>query len=272
MKNNLKVYKSDKFDVLGTASLSLFLYPSSLYIFAKDQNQANTGIHHYSNFQPEELEEVFTTDPLLRKDVPLKFYFHQTGFSLVPGALFQSGKEKEYLGFVQEVPLDATYFSSPLDSNNLQVVSFITNHLKKSIEARFSDIHLYPGSCSFLSYLFKERFNLIGQEILVNYFKTHIYLAAFTDQDLSLFNIFEITGKEDILKYVLIAMGQLKFDRHHLKMSIFGATEESGINEEWGADYFQNFRLARPHANQNYSHGFKHLKSENVLEAFWQYD
>lgn len=272
MKNNLKVYKSDKFDVVDTAGLSLFLYPDSLFIFAKDQNQANIGIHHYPSFQPDELEEVFTSDHFLRLDVPIKFYFHQAGFSLVPGVLFQSGKENEYLKFVQEVPLEANYFSSPLDSNNLQVVSFIPHNLKKSLEARFSDLNLYHGSCSFLSYLFKERFNLIGQEILVNYFKSHIYLAAFTDQDLSLFNIFEISGKEDIFKYVLIAMGQLKFDRNHLKVSIFGATEESGITEEWGADYFQNFRLIHPHANQNYSQGFNHLKSENILETYWQYD
>lgn len=272
MKNNLKVYKSDKFDVLDTASLSLFLYPSSLFIFVKDQNLANIGIHHYSDFQPDDLEEVFTSDPVLRLDVPVKFYSHQAGFSLVPGVLFQSGKESEYLKFVQEVPLESKFFSSPLDSNNLQVVSFIPDYLKKNLETRFSDIHLYHGSCSFLSYLFKERFNLIGQEILVNYFKSHIYLAAFTDQDLSLFNVFEISGKEDIIKYVFISMGQLKFDRNHLKVSIFGATEQSEITEEWGGDYFQNFRLVSPHANQNYSHGFNHLNSENVLETYWQFD
>lgn len=272
MENNLKVYKSDKFDVVDTASLSLFLYPSSIFIFAKDQNLANIGIHHYAKFKQEDLEGILTSDPLLRQDVPVKLYLHQAGFSLVPGVLFQSGKENEYLKFVQELPDEAKYFSSPLDSNNLQVVSFIPLSLKKSLEARFSEISLYHGSCSFLSYLFKERFNLIGQEILVNHFNTHIYLAAFKDQDLSLFNIFEVSGKEDIIKYVLIAMDQLKFDRHHLKVSIFGANEESGITEGWGAEYFQNFRIIQPHANQNYSHGFKHLNSENVLEIYWQYD
>jgi hypothetical protein len=272
LENNLKVYKSDKFDVVDTASLSLFLYPRTLFIFAKDQNQANIAIHHYIDFQLDDLEELFSSDPLLKLDVPVKFYFHQTGFSLVPGVLFQSGKENEYLNFAQELPAEAKFFSSPLDSNNLQIVSFIPAKLKKNLEARFSEITLHHGSCSLLSYLFKERFNLIGQEILVNYFHSHIYISAFTDQELSLFNIFEISATEDILKYVLIAMDQLKFDRNHVKVSVFGATEDSGITEVWGNDYFQNFRLVNPHSNQNYSHGFKHLKSENVLEAFWQYD
>ncbi|MFN4000365.1 DUF3822 family protein [Algoriphagus sp.] len=272
MENNLKVYRSDRFDVINTASLSLFIYPTSLFIFAKDQNQANIAIHHYIEFQLADLDGLFSSDPLLRQDVPAKIYFHQIAFSLVPGVLFQPGKEHEYLGFAQELPVEAKYFYSPLDSNNIQVVSFIPSKLKKNLDARFSEITLHHGSCSFLSYLFKERFNLIGQEILVNYFKSHIYIAAYTDQDLSLFNVFEISSKEDILKYVLIAMNQLKFVRNHVKVSIFGATEESGISQTWGNEYFQNFRLVNPHANQNYSHGFKHLKSENVLEAYWQYD
>jgi hypothetical protein len=272
LENNLKVYKSDKFDVEDTAGLSLFVYPRSLFIFAKDQNQANIGIHHYDEFSLTDLESLFSIDPLLRQDVPVKFYIHHSGFSLVPGVLFQPGKEKEYLEFAQEVPDDAMFFSSPLDSNNLQIVSFISTKLKKNLDARFSEVSLHHGSCNFLSYLFKERFNLIGQEILVNYFRTHIYIASFTDQDLSLFNLFEISGREDLLKYILIAMGQLKYDRNHVRVSIFGATGESEITEAWGKSYFQNFKLQQPHANQNYSHGFKHLKSENTFETYWQYD
>lgn len=272
MENNLKVYKSDKFDVVDTASLSLFLYPNSLFIFAKDHNLANIGIHHYYDFILDDLEGLFSSDPLLKQDVPVKIHFHQMAFSLVPGVLFHPGKENEYLQFAQELPSEASFFSCSLDSNNLQFVSFIPTKLKKNLDARFSEVTLLHGGCSFLSYLFKERFNLIGQEILVCYFKTHIYIAAFTDQDLSLFNIFEISGNQDILKYLLITLNQLNYDRNHVKVSIFGATAESGITQSWGTDYFQNFRLVNPHANQNYSHGFKHLKSENVFETFWQYD
>ncbi len=272
MENNLKVYKSDKFDVEDTASLSLFLYPHSLFVFAKDQNQANIAIHYYQDFSWEKLEGLFGSDPLLRNDVPVKVYVHHAGFSLVPGVLFQPGKEKEYLHFAQELSEEVVCFSSGLDSNNLQVVSFIGQKLKKNLDARYSEITLHHGSCSFLSYLFKERFNLIGQEILINYFQSHIYVSAFTDQDLSIFNIFEISGIEDVLKYTLITMDQMKYDRNHVRISIFGATEKSGITEEWGKDYFQNFRLVNPHANQNYTHGFKHLKSVNVLETYWQYE
>lgn len=272
MENNLKVYKSDRFDVEDTSGLSLFLYPRSLFVFAKDQNQANIGIHHYQDFDLFRLEGLFATDPLLRCDVPAKFYFHQPAFSLVPEALYLPGKEKDYLHFAKNLPEDVHFFSSSLDSNNLQVLSYIPAKLRKNLDARFSEITLHHGCVSFLSYLFKERFNMTEREILIDFFQSHIYIAAFTDQDLSVFNVFEISGRDDILKYVSIIISQLNYDPTHVQISLFGATEQSGITEDWGNDYFQNFRLINPHANQVYSHGFKHLKSENVLEAYWQFD
>ena len=272
MENTPKVYKSDRFDVEDTASLSLFLYPHSLFIFAKDKSQANIGIHHYRDFDIGDLEGLFGTDPLLRNDVPAKFYFHQAAFSLVPGILFQAGSERDYLQFAKKLPEDLHFFSSSLDSNNLQVLGSISSKIKKSLDARFSEITLLHGCCSFLSYLFKERFNLTKQEILVSYFQSHIYIAAFTDQDLSIFNLFEISKNEDILKYILIVIEQMNYEQSQVRVSLFGATEKSGITEDWGSEYFQNFTLINPYANQSYSHGFKHLKSENVLEAYWQFE
>ena len=272
MENNLKVFKSDKFDVEDAASLSLFLYPDSFYIFAKDKNQANIGIHFYSDFTWGSLEQLIFSDLLLKNDLPAKVYLHHSGFSLVPGVLFSPGNEETYLSFSAELKKEYAFFSTPLDSNNLQVVSVIPNKIKRILRARFSEVSFYHGACSFLSYLFKERFNLIGQEILFSVFGEHMYAAVFVDQELSAFNVFEISKKEDILKYSMILINQLKLDRNHVRLSIFGASEKNGITEEWGKHYFYHVRLINPHANQNYSHGFKHLKSVNLFETNWQFD
>jgi hypothetical protein len=272
LENNLKVYRSDKFDVEDTASLSLFVYPTSIFVFAKDKNQANTAVHHHLKFDWSKLDEILSADPLLKLDVPAKIFLHQGLFTLVPGVLHQPGKESEYLKLLGEIPDSAYFFSTPVDSNNIQLISFISQKFKNQLDSRFSEITWHHGASSFLSYLFKERFNLIGQEVIVNYFQSHVYIAGFTDQELSVFNRFEIKEKEDILKYILIMIETLKYDRNHVRVSIYGTTEKSGITEEWGNTFFANFRLLKPHANQNYSHGFKHLKSENLVEYFWQYD
>jgi len=271
LENTLKVFKSDKFDVEDTASLSLFLYPDFLVIFAKDQNQSNTGIHYYPNLNWKSIDQLILSDPLLRIDVPAKVYIHHGGFSLVPGVLFSSGNEANFLSFIQEMPASPFYFNTPLDSNNLQIVSFVDSKLHNSLQARFSELSFYHGSSSFLSYLFKERFNLIGQEILINLFGNKMYVAAFTDQELSAFNLFNIGSKDDILKYVLILIEQLKFQRNLVRINIFGVPSKTDITEDWGKEYFQNFRILTPHANQNYSHGFKHLKDLGLFEVAWQY-
>ncbi|RAI83741.1 DUF3822 family protein [Algoriphagus yeomjeoni] len=272
MESNLKVFKSDRFDVEDASNLSLFLYPDSLFIFAKDKNQTNICIHEYLNFDWNSLEQLVISDHLLKNDIPATIYLHQPDFSLVPGVLFQPGEEATYLSFASEQHPNTSYFSTPLDSNNLQILSGIAGKLKKSLQARFSELTFHHGSVSFLSYLFKERFNLIGQEILISIFGNQIYAAAFSNQELAAFNMFSIDSKDDILKYTLIFIEQLKFDRNHVRISLFGATSESEITEEWGKAYFHHFRLLNPHANQNYTHGFKHLKSVNLFETNWQFD
>lgn len=272
MENNLKVYKSDKFDVEDTASLSLFIYPNTLFVFAKDKNQANIAVHHHLNFSWNKMEDQFNSDPLLKLDVPAKIYIHNPIFTLVPGVIYQQGKEREYLDLLGDLGENPYFFNTPVDSNNIQLISFLPQKTKNHLEARFSEISLFHGASCFLSYLFKERFNLIGQEIIVAYFESHVYIAGFTDQELAVLNRFEIQDKADVIKYILIMVEVLKYDRAHVRVSIYGATDQSGISNAWGSSYFANFRMLKPHANQNYSHGFKHLKTENLFESYWQYD
>ena len=271
MENDLKVLLSDKFAVQNTASLSLFLYPSSLHIFARDKNQGINAIHSYEGISWKKLDEVLSSDTLIKLDVPAKVYFHDALFTLLPGAIFEPGNEKEYLQLAGKLPESPFFFHTSVDSNNVQILSCIPEKLHKPLSKRFSELSLYHGSCSFLSYLFKERFNLIGQEIWINLFDSHAYLAAFTGQELSIFNRFEVEKKEDVFKYVLILMESLQHDRNHARVTLFGTTEKSGITEDWGKSYFANFRIIRPHANQNYGHGLSKDKAPTIFESFWHY-
>ncbi|MFT7364885.1 MAG: hypothetical protein ACI9UV_003100, partial [Algoriphagus sp.] len=141
----------------------------------------------------------------------------------------------------------------------------------RTLSARFSELSFHHGSVSFLSYLFKERFNLIGQEILIYFFDGNMYSAAFTDQELSIFNIFEINSLEDILKYLLILVKQLEYNRNLVRISVFNEPDPKGINEEWGKSYFNNFRMIQASANQSYTHGFKNLKHLSLFEVNWQF-
>ena len=271
MKNNLKVQTSDKFAVAHIAGLSLFLYPTTCYIFARDKNQSTIAIHTYQQISWKKVDEILSSDVLTKHDVPVKVYVHDTLFTLLPGVLFQSGNEKEYLAQIGKVPSAAHFFSTGLDSNNIQLVSCITEKLFEQLQKRFAEVKFYPGSCSFLSYLFKERFNLLGQEIWVNWEDHQSYFAAFTNQELSVFNSFEVNSKEDILKYVLILIEALKHDRNHVRVTLIGAAVKPDITEDWGKSYFSNFRLIQPHANQNYGAGLSLEKAPEIFESYWNF-
>jgi hypothetical protein len=269
LENNLKVLLSDKFAVQNTASLSLFLYPSSLHVFGRDKNQSITAIHSYERVSWKKLDEILASDSLTKLDLPAKIHVHEALFTLIPGVIFQQGSEKEYLHHAGKLPPSPFYFHTGVDSNNVQILSCIPEKLHNPLSKRFSELSFNHGSSSFLSYLFKERFNLIGQEIWINLFGEHAYIAAFTDQELSVFNRFEVETKEDILKYVLILMESLHHDRNHARITFFGASEKNGVTEVWGKNYFANFRILRPHTNQNYGPGLSQEKAPTIFESFW---
>lgn len=271
MENKFKVFKSDRFDLQEVSGLSLFLYPQSIHIFAKDSNGSTGCIHSYSSFASDDLDKLILSDPLLKNDLPVNVYFHQPYFILVPGVLFQPSEKAAYLAFTGELRSDPFYFNTALDSNNLQVVAAISGKLKKSLGLRFSEINYYHGSVSMLSFLFKERFNLIDQEILVYSFENHMYVAACTNQELAAFNLFEVQFQEDILKYVMILIQQLKYDRSHVRITVLGFDPTLNITQDWGKSYFKNFRIIEPISNQNYTHGFKNLKSLHLFEVNWQF-
>jgi hypothetical protein len=270
LENNLKVQTSDKFAVTQTASLSLFLYPNSLVLFGKDKNQSITSIHTYEQVNWKKLDEVLATDSLVKLDLLAKIYAHEGIFTLIPGVLFQQGNEIEYLGVTGKLPNTPVFFNTAVDSNNIQIVSCIPVKLQQILSKRFAEFTIYHGASSFLSYLFKERFNLIGQEIWINLFDNYLYLGGFTDQELSVFNRFEVANKEDVLKYTLILMETLKHDRNHARVTLFGASKDNGITQEWGKEYFANFRLLQPHSNQNYGSGLTQNKAPAIFESYWQ--
>ncbi|MFM7629784.1 MAG: DUF3822 family protein [Algoriphagus sp.] len=271
MENNPKVFSSDKFALEQVAGLSLFIYPDFLMVFAKDKNQTILCIHHYLVKDWNEIGTLLASDYLTKRGVPVKAFLHQKDFLLVPGVVFHQGKELTYFKELSDLPKHPYFFSTGVDSNNIQLLSFISQKFYAQLAEKFTELSIYHGASSFLSYLFKERFNLIGQEIWVNLFGKHLYLAGFTDQELIVFNRFEVTSKEEVLKYILIGLHTLQHDRNHARVTFIGSSESLEISESWAKEYLGHVRLLDPAANQNYAAGFVKKNLPPIFEAYWQY-
>jgi len=272
LENNLKVYTSGKFDVSSTASLSLFIYPKLFLVFAKNDQGITSQVHVYEIFDLDRISTYFEFDHLLKLDLPVKIYLHQPIFTLIPGNIFSQGKTGEYFNASGNFVEPPHFFNTYLKEEQIQILSFIPEKIIKVFDQYFSNFKLLHGSSSFLSYLIQEKHSQISQEIILNYADSYIYLAGFSNRELIVFNRFDIQSKEDALKYVLILIESLKFEKTQVRVTVYGANQESGITEDWGGYYFSNFRLARPYSNQRYSSGFNLDDPKGIFEFFWQCD
>jgi hypothetical protein len=111
----------------------------------------------------------------------------------------------------------------------------------------------------------------IGQEILITVFDRQGYFAVSVYQDLTAFNRFEISGKEEILKYAMVLVSQLKLDLNLVRISIF-ADKNDEFPKEYFEQYFHHVRIIKPFGNQKYEFGFEHPEQSNLFESSWQLD
>lgn len=271
MENNLKVFKSDKFDANDASNLSLFLYPSSIHIFVKDKEMVNIAQYYQPNFDWNRLENLIESDAVLSSNLPASVFLHHESFCLVPDDVFSKGKEATYLSFTGSLEDSSSFFSTGLDKNTVHLVSSISAGLKRTIENHFPVTSYHHGSVSFLSYLFKERLYQIGQEILISVFDKQGYFAVSVYQDLTVFNRFEIKGKEDVLKYAMVLISQLKLDLNLVRLSIF-ADKSEAFPKEYFEQYLHHVRILKPFGNQKYAFGFEHPEPSNLFESSWQMD
>lgn len=270
MEKHLTVSKSDKFNVDSTASLSLFLYPESIFIFGKDQNEAILAIHKYE-VEAEKILELLYSDELLSLSVPVKVFPHSGNFVLVPGALFTKGEGETYLNFASEQGEDAFHFSSGLESGKIQLVGGMSNEIYQALLAKYPEVAIHHGASSFLSYLFHQRQNFLGQEILVNLIGSKMYAACFTDQELVSFGMFDLDTQEDLVKYPRALMAQHGYNPAHARITVIGKSESIQTDDAWGKQYFHQYISSEPKPNQNLHSGMDPVENFGILEAFWQF-
>lgn len=267
--NTPQKFQCDKFDIQSVSNLSLFLFDGFYFYYAKDQNGKILAIHSQSFESHRLLSFKLKDEKLLKLDIPIRVFNHASPFSLVPGMLFESPLSRIFLFFAQKPKENMHVFDTILASNNLHLVGSIRKELADLLSEDKSDITFHHGASSFLSFVLKEKFNLLNQEVMILIQRGFFYLAAFTDQELTMFNKFEIDNKEDFLKYTLGVVHQLNFNRMFCRVSVFGDTSFYRVEEEWGNLYFKNFRISIPVSNIQYQEGTEVFQKPEIFESFW---
>ena len=263
-------YYCDKFDTSLVSSLSLFLFQRHYFLFAKDANGRVAAVHQQGFSDLSELQTRLKEDKILRFDIPRKVFTYGESFSLVPGMVFDSSLLSVYLFFAEKPKEDEKTFQTNLESNALHLVGSISQEIAGVLQTQSSDTSFHHGASCFLSYALKEKFNLIDQEILLLLHQGFFYLAAFSKQELLLFNRFEAENREGLLRYTMGILQQLGFSRNHCRISMYGNTVGFDIDKVWAAQYFKNFRISTPHPNVQYLEGPDGFQNPNIFESYWE--
>src|SRR5690606_19855910 len=102
------------------------------------------------------------------------------------------------------------------------------------------DMEITHGASLVLSYLLKDKNEMLGQEIFVVAEQDHMYLAAFAGNELMIFNRFPVEGDQDFLKYTFSVLHQLEFDRMHCRITLVGDIDGIHVNLDVLKQYFNN--------------------------------
>jgi hypothetical protein len=268
---NPKLY-GDRFDTGQVSNLSLFLFEKIYLLFAKDLNGIVIAAHHIQADSSQAIDVLLKSDNLLELNVPLQVFNFRTSFCLVPGLFFEPTLRETYLFFADSEAAEKNLvFDTGLESNNIHLVSSIDHQTAELLQKSGRDIRFHHGSATFLAFALREKNNLINQEILVCVYEGFFFVAAFANQELVLFNSFEIKSNEDLLKYLFGLISQLEFDQLHCRISVYGDLKAYGIDEEWGKAYFKNFRKAVLLTNIQYLKELSDYPTPQYFDTYWEF-
>lgn len=271
IKNIQENIYSDEFDTQAVSSLSLFLFDKKYILLSKDIKGNISGIHKKTFNDLRSLSFVLHRDKLYSLNIPKKVFLFQKPLALIPGLTFESSHIPLYLGFAEANKEKVSFLSSSLDKNDCYLVTNIIDELKEIFTNTTSHISFHHGSTSFLSYVLKDKNSYINEEIFISVFSHGFYLAAFKNNALTVFNVFDNQEKEGLMNYLAGIINHLDFDQNSCKVTLYGEYREIGINEDFGSTYFKNFVLDQPKANQKYQAGASIFQDSNIFESYWEY-
>ncbi|MDO6437558.1 DUF3822 family protein [Cyclobacterium sp. 1_MG-2023] len=264
---------SDKYDMQDISYLSLFLYEKLLAVIAHtEESQKITASFIYSFQEQETVNQIIETEEIFNApNSEGKLYLHHQRFTLVPTQLFNASQCSKYLSFateVNEAEDNITY--TGIANNGIQVLGTADKQLLDQLDKKLPELEIAHGASHVLDYFLSQNQDFLNQELFIHSSPDCMYLAAFTEGKLSLFNRFIIADEASFLRYVFTFIQQMAFDRTHCKIRFFGNPEWLHTSKEGMDLYFKNIHIITPEQNVSYLSGAESFLNTHLLEAFWQ--
>ncbi|EPR66728.1 DUF3822 family protein [Cyclobacterium qasimii] len=255
------------------SSLSLFLYEKLLVVIAHaGENKDITATYTYSFQDQKTIQHLIETEAIFNAPNTVgKLYVHHQKFTLVPTSLFNPSQGARYLSFATEVnELEESVTYTGVSNNTIQILGMANKNLIDSLDKKLPELEITHGAAHVLGFFLTQTKDLLNQELFIHASPDCMYLAAFNEGELNLFNRFIITDEAAFLRYLFTFIQQMAFDRTHCKIRFFGNPEWLHTNMDNMELYFKNIHLITPTQNVSYLKGAESFMNTQLLEAFWQ--
>ncbi|WP_339922927.1 DUF3822 family protein [uncultured Cyclobacterium sp.] len=255
------------------SSLSLFLYEKLLVVIAHEGEKKDiTATYTYSFQDQNTIQHLIETEAIFNAPNTVgKLYVHHQKFTLVPTSLFNPSQGAKYLSFATEVnELEDSVTYTGVSNNTIQILGTVNKNLINSLDKKLPELEITHGAAHVLGFFLTQTHDLLNQELFIHASPDCMYLAAFSEGELNLFNRFIITDEAAFLRYLFTFIQQMAFDRSHCKIRFFGNPEWLHTNMDNMELYFKNVHLNTPIQNISYLKGAESFMNTQLLEAFWQ--
>lgn len=253
--------------------LSLFLYEKRLAVIAHTGEKLDITASYIYSFQEQEtVNQIIETEEIFNApNTEGKLYLHHQGFTLVPTQLFNPSQCVKYLSFATEIneEVDSITYSG-IANNSIQVLGTAKRQLLDRLDKKLPELEIAHGASHVLEYFLTQEKNFLNQELFIHSSPGCMYLAAFKNGKLSLFNRFIISDEASFLRYIFTFIQQMAFDRTHCKIRFFGNPEWLHTSKDSMDVYFKNIHIISPEQNVHYLSGAESFTNTQLLEAFWQ--
>ncbi len=236
-----------------------------------------------STFPEEEARSAFADRAILKskyKSVSAAYINNQA--TLVPTAIFDQGKAREYLRLNLEeskVTIDSarangSHLEFAMDTlNELKSVNlyYFPEEVKNTLRSAHKNVVIKHHSSILIQSALLRYKNQHKKILLVHFHKDSFEILVINENQLKLYNSFFYQSVEDFVYYILFACEQLSLNPEQIETVVFGQLNKHSDYYSMLYTYIRNITISKRPDNFEYSYQFEDLPAHYYYNLFSQY-
>ena len=179
--------------------------------------------------------------------------------TLIPNALFEKGKEQDYLGFNHFLAKEDMVHVYDLKSIEAKNIFSIPVEVFNAFRKHFPNAKFNHHSSPLLEGVLNAYKNQAEKKIFVHVQLSHFEIVVLQGKDLLFYNSFRHQASEDFIYYLLYVCEQLKLNPENTELILLGEVERNSAIYSIIYKYVRNIKFGTRNEMYGYGHGFTTL-------------